>query len=80
MIVQRNTRIGVLQHAVVDFIDTTLDGLHQSATPDDGIKLRLDANALILDINTSRAGAVLPRLSKFREGHASEDIDTLACG
>ena len=42
MIMQGDTTVCVLNHQVVDFIDTTFEGLYQSTPSDDGIKRHWD--------------------------------------
>ena len=42
VIMEGDTTMGILNHQVVDLIDTTFEGLHQSTTTDDSIKLHWD--------------------------------------
>ena len=40
MVVHGDTAIGVIEHLLIDLIDTTGDGFHQSSTSDNSIELQ----------------------------------------
>ena len=48
VIVHGDARMSVVEHLLIDFIDATGNGLHQTATSDDGIELQRHAYALQL--------------------------------
>ena len=46
MVMESNTAMGILNHQVVDLVNTTFEGFHQSTTPYNCIELHRDASLL----------------------------------
>ena len=59
VIMEGNTTMSVLNHQVVDLVDTTFERLHQSTTSDDGIKRHWDISLSQLIKNQLSAKVLL---------------------
>ena len=74
VIVEGDTTMSVLNHQIVDLVDTTFERLHQSTTSDDGIKLHWDISLTqLIEYQLTAEVLLLYHIVEMREFLSSVD-------
>ena len=74
VIMEGDTTVSILDHQIVDLVDTTFEGLHQSTTSDDGIKLHWDISLTqLIEYQLTTEVLLLYHIVEMREFLSSVD-------